>query len=63
MNTLNITLPYMQLTTEHKKIIFNSVRNWQMNKVSLDGKDYKLCSQILDSLFKDVYTQQQEQPT
>jgi hypothetical protein len=53
----------MQLTTEHKKIIFNSVRNWQMNKVSLDGKDYKLCSQILDSLFKDVYTQQQEQPT
>jgi hypothetical protein len=53
----------MELTTKQKKIIFNAVRNWQMNKVPLESKDYKLCSEILDTLFKDVYTQQQEQPT
>lgn len=53
----------MELTTEHKKIIHNAVRYYQMNRVALDGKDYKLCSEILDGLFDEVYTQRKEQQT
>lgn len=41
----------VDLTTEEKKIIFNAVRYWQMHKTSLNGKDYKICDQILNRWF------------
>ena len=53
----------MTYTTEQKKIIFNAVRYYQMNRTPLNSKEYELCSDILNHLFTDVYTQQQEQPT
>jgi len=53
----------MNYTTEQKKLIFNAVRHYQMNRTALNGKEYEMCSDILNSLFLDVYTQQQEQPT
>jgi len=53
----------MNYTTEQKKLIFHAVRQYQMNRVSLNSKEYELCSDILNHLFTDVYTQQQEQPT
>jgi hypothetical protein len=51
------------LTDEEKKVIFNAVRYWQIHKTSLDGKEYKLCDQILNRWFNDVYTQRKEQAT
>lgn len=53
----------MELTNEHKKTIYNAVRYYQMNRVVLDGKEYKICDEILTHLFDEVYTQQREQPT
>lgn len=53
----------MEFTTEQKKLIFNAVRYYQMNRTAVDGKEYHVCSDILNHLFTDVYTQQQEQPT
>lgn len=44
----------IELSPEEKKIIFHAVRYWQMHKASLDGKDYKLCDQILTRWFDDV---------
>jgi hypothetical protein len=53
----------MDFNTEEQKLIFNAVRQYQMNRVSLDGKQYKMCEEILNKLFPQVYTQKQEQPT
>jgi len=53
----------MNYTTEQKKIIFHAVRYYQMNRVAHNSKENELCSDILNHLFTDVYTQQQEQPT
>ena len=44
----------VDLSAEEKKIIFNAVRYWQMHKTSLNGKDYKICDQILNRWFVDV---------
>lgn len=58
MKTENITL-----TSEERKLIFNSVRYWQMYKAPYDGKDYKICEQLLTRFVDDFYTQRKEQPT
>jgi hypothetical protein len=39
---------------EEKKIIYNAVRLYQMNKVGLTSKSYQICDQILNNLFNDV---------
>jgi hypothetical protein len=51
------------MTPEQKKVIYNAVRYWQMNRVALGGKEYKICDEILTELFDDVYTQRKEQTT
>jgi hypothetical protein len=53
----------MEFTPEEQKVIFNAVRQYQMNKVSLNGNQYKVCEEILNKIFPQVYTQKQEQPT
>lgn len=47
----------IEFTIDHKKIIFNAVRYYQMNKVSLNGKEYQLCDEILNNLFIEVKTE------
>lgn len=44
----------MELTFEQKKLIYNAVRHYQINRVSHDGKDYRICDEILNDLFKEV---------
>jgi hypothetical protein len=44
-------------------LMYNAVRRYQLEKTILDSSDYWNCSEILDSLFDLVYTQQQEVPT
>lgn len=44
----------MELTSEQKKLIYNAVRYYQMNSVSLNGKDYHICDEILNGLFEEV---------
>jgi hypothetical protein len=44
----------MNLTKEHKKIIYDAVRQYQMNSVSLSSKKYQLCDEILNNFFGDV---------
>ena len=44
----------MELTSEQKKLIYNAVRYYQINRVSHDGKDYRICDEILNAMFKDV---------
>lgn len=43
-----------EFTLEQKKLIFNAVRYYQMNRVPLNGKDYEICDQILNNLFTEV---------
>lgn len=38
-------------TNEQLKLIFNAVRYYQMNKVSLTSKAYNDCDEILNSIF------------
>lgn len=45
-------------TLEQKKIIYNAVRYFQMNRVALNGKDYKICDEILNKLFTDTKLEQ-----
>jgi hypothetical protein len=44
----------MNFTPEQKKIIYDAVRYYQMNRVPHDGKDYRTCDEILNSLFSEV---------
>ena len=44
----------MDFTLEQKKIIHNAVRYYQMNRVPHAGKDYSVCDEILNGLFKEV---------
>ena len=39
---------------EQKKIIYNAVRYYQINKVILDSTQYKECDTILNELFPTV---------
>lgn len=42
---------------EQRKVIYNAVRYYQMNAVSLNGKVYQTCDEILRSLFDEVKLQ------
>ena len=44
----------MELTNKHKKLIYNAVRCYQMNRVGLNSEDYVICDDILNNLAKDV---------
>ena len=44
----------MNFTLEQQKIIYNAVRYYQMNRVPHAGKDYSVCDDILNGLFKEV---------
>ena len=45
------------------KLIYNSVRRYQIEKTVLNSTEYHDCNEILDELFDHVYTQQLEQVT
>ena len=53
----------MNFTPEQYKLIYNSVRRYQIEKTILNSDEYQQCNEILDELFDTVYTQQREQPT
>ena len=44
----------MNFTLEQKKIIYNAVRYYQMNRVLLNSNQYQVCDEILNDLFKEV---------
>jgi hypothetical protein len=44
----------MNFTLEQQKRIYNAVRYYQMNRVPHAGKDYSVCDEILNNLFKEV---------
>lgn len=44
----------MKYNLEHKKIIYNAVKLYQMNNVGLTSKKYELCDEILKTLFDEV---------
>ena len=47
-----------EFTLEQRKIIYNAVRYFQMNRVALNGKEYQICDEILNNLFADVKLEQ-----
>jgi len=53
----------MNFTPEQYKLIYNSVRRYQIEKTILNSDEYYQCNEILDGLFDSVYTQKAEQPT
>jgi hypothetical protein len=53
----------MNFTHKQYKLIFNSVRRYQLEKTILNSDEYHECNEILDELFDSVYVQKQEQPT
>ena len=53
----------MNFTPEQYKLIYNSVRRYQIEKTILNSDEYQQCNEILDALFDSVYTQKVEQPT
>ena len=46
----------MEFTLQQKKLIYNAVRYYQMNRVPHDGKDYRTLDEILNGLFSEVIT-------
>ena len=52
-----------EFTLEQKKIIFNAVRYYQMNKVPLNGKEYGVCDDILNNLFIETKLERWKQET
>ena len=54
---------FTNLTPDQLHLIYTAVRRYQFEKTALDSRDYWECSEILDTLFDDVYTQRKEQPT
>jgi len=50
----------VELTPEEKKIIFHSVKYWQMHKAPFNGKEYQICDDILNRWFDDDKLQQKE---
>ena len=53
----------INFTPEQYKLIFNSVRRYQIEKCILNSKEYNECNFILTELFDHVYTQSKEQTT
>ena len=43
-----------ELSKEHKKVIYDAVRQYQMNSVSLSSRKYQLCDEILNNFFADA---------
>ena len=43
-----------ELSKQHKKVIYDAVRRYQMNSVPLNSKSYQLCDEILNNFFADV---------
>lgn len=46
-----------EFNLDQKKVIYNAVRYYQMNAVSLTGKMYQTCDEILKSLFEECKLQ------
>lgn len=44
----------MNFTPEQKKLIYNAVRQYQSNRVTLNSSQYYLCDEILNGLFEEV---------
>ena len=44
----------MIFTIQEQKLIYHAVRYYQMNRVPLNGKDYKICDDILNKMFEKV---------
>jgi hypothetical protein len=44
----------MNFTLEQKKLIYDAIRYYQMNRVPLNGNHYQVCDEILNGLFKEV---------
>jgi len=44
----------MEFTLEQRKLIYNAVRYYQINRVSHNGKDYRNLDEILNGLFSEV---------
>ena len=44
----------MNFTTEQKKVIYNAVRQYQSNRVTLNSSQYQVCDEILNGLFEEV---------
>jgi hypothetical protein len=44
----------MNFTLEQKKLIYDAVRYYQMNRVPLNSNHYQVCDEILNGLFKEV---------
>ena len=53
----------MNFTQEQYKLIFTSVRRYQIEKTLQNSSEYQQCNEVLDELFKYAYTQNVEQPT
>lgn len=47
-----------EFTLEEKKLIYNAVRTFQMNRVALNGKEYQICDDILNKLFTETKLEQ-----
>ena len=43
-----------ELSKEHKKVIYDAVRQYQMKSVSLSSRKYQLCDEILNNFFAEV---------
>jgi hypothetical protein len=52
----------MNFTPEQYKLIFTSVRRYQIDKCIHDSKQYHECNEILNELYDCAYTQTKEQP-
>jgi hypothetical protein len=50
----------LNFTHEQLKLIFNSVRRYQIEKCSVGGQDYELCDSVLNVFYPFVYTQSKE---
>jgi hypothetical protein len=44
----------MDFTLEQRKLIYNAVRYYQINRVPHAGKDYQNLDEILNGLFSEV---------
>ena len=53
----------MNFTYKHCKLIYDSVRRYQIERTILNSREYQECGEILDELFNTVYTQGVEQQT
>lgn len=44
----------LEITSEELKLIFNSIRYFQMFKAAYDSKEYHLCQTMLNRLYEDM---------